>query len=100
MSDAIKVHQRAIRDAHGVAAHHIEAVLVREISKKRVAWEGVVDVYNIDGHPKAKRCYAWSYVQDGQIITVTLLEIPPVCSPQTAVKAAIAVKARKQRRSS
>jgi hypothetical protein len=100
MSDAIKEHQRAIRDAHGVAAHHVEAVLVREIFKERVAWEGVVDVYDIAGHPIAKRCYAWSFVQDGQIMTVTLLEVPPVCSPQTAVKAAIAAKARKQQKSS
>jgi hypothetical protein len=100
MSDAIQEHQRAIRDAHGVVAHHIEAVLVREIFKGRIAWEGVVDVYGIAGHPEAKRCYAWSYMQDGQIITVTLLEIPPVCSPQTAVQAAIEARARKQQKSS
>ena len=45
------------------------------------------------GHAKAKRYYAWSYPDDKQpanLDVVTVLEIPPVVSPETAVKAAIA----------
>jgi hypothetical protein len=57
-----------------------------------VAWEGVVEVFNLTGHPKAKRCYAWSYQGNKEEQFVTVLEIPPVVSPQTAVRASIAAR--------
>ena len=47
------------------------------------------------GHPKAKRCYAWSFTEGKQTRFVTVLEIPPVESAQTAVRAAIASVAKK-----
>jgi hypothetical protein len=54
-------------------------------------WIGDVEVFTLTGHPKAKICYAWSYRkgknQDERVVTV--LEIPPVNSPQTAVRASI-----------
>jgi hypothetical protein len=62
-----------------------------------VAWEGDVEVYELLCHPKAKRCYAWSYEDGGQIKTVAVLEIPPVDSAETAVKVAIAAQAKKLR---
>jgi hypothetical protein len=62
----------------------------------KITWEGVVEVFDITGHPKAKRCYAWVHnalnfetgKDEDQFVTV--LEIPPVDSPQTAVRASIA----------
>jgi hypothetical protein len=45
-------------------------------------------------HPKAKRCYAWSFEDGKQTRSVTVLELPPIDSPETAVKVAIAAKAR------
>jgi hypothetical protein len=47
------------------------------------------------GHPKAKRAYAWTYREGDQNKTIAVLEIPPVDSPESAVKVAIASKARK-----
>jgi len=61
-----------------------------------VAWDGVVETFDIEGHPKAKRCYGWSFLQDGEPQYKTVLEIPPVNSPESAVKVAIASKARSQ----
>ncbi len=84
-SDAIQEHQRAILAAHGCITRHLKAVGVRTVSKGLVTWDGVVDVYEIEGHQEAQRCYAWSYVEDRQIKTVTVLEIPPMDSPETAV---------------
>jgi hypothetical protein len=46
----------------------------------------------LTGHPKADRVYAWSHDTDDPAHPrrhVTVLHIPPVISPQTAVKAAI-----------
>ena len=43
---------------------------------------------------KAKRCHAWSYEDNGETQYVTVLELPPVTSAETAVKVAIAASAR------
>jgi hypothetical protein len=63
----------------------------------KVAWEGEVEVFSVMGHAKAKRCYTWGYPnekRDGKYDFVTVLEIPPVVSPETAVKAAIRAQTR------
>jgi hypothetical protein len=86
--------QSAIRAIHGCDSHHLESVPVREVFNNLVAWEGVVEVFDLIDHPKAKRCYAWSYEDGDKIRSVTVLELPPVDSPETAVKVAIAAKAR------
>ena len=87
--------QRAILAVHGATARHIESVPVREVFRKLVAWEGTVEVYEITGHPKAKRCYAWTIEDGGQLKTTAVLELSPVDSPQTAVKIAIAATAKR-----
>ena len=79
---------------HHCKAQHVRSELVTELFRGEVAWDGVVDTFDIEGHPKAKRCYAWSFVQDGEPQYTTVLEIPPVDSPESAVKIAIASKAR------
>lgn len=81
-------------------AHHVESVPVEESFNSRVVWKGVVEVFTLTGHPKAKRCFVWSH-SDGKGDTderfVTVLEIPPVISPETAVKIAILSEARERK---
>ena len=93
--------QRAVEACHDCKASHDSSVTVREVFKDEVAWEGVVEVFHVFGHAKASRCYAWGYPdpkgRPGDIEAVTVLEIPPVTSPQTAVKAAIVSEARRRR---
>jgi hypothetical protein len=53
---------------------------------------GNVEVFELAGHPKAKRAYAWPHPEgehdkDEKIYAV--LEIPPVTSARTGVQAAI-----------
>jgi hypothetical protein len=67
---------------------------VIELFKAQVAWDGVVEIFDLTGHSKAKRCYAWSYLKNDEPQYTTVLEIPPVNSAETAVKVAIAAKAR------
>jgi hypothetical protein len=86
--------QEAIRATHGCTARHVQSVPVREVFNKLVAWEGIVEVFELQGHPKAKRCYAWRYLDGKQWRYTAVLEIPPVDSPQMAVKVAIAAEAR------
>jgi hypothetical protein len=53
-------------------------------------WEGVVEVFDIHGHPKATRAYAWSHeTDDASKRHVTVLNLGPVTSAVSAVQAAI-----------
>ena len=86
----------AIKHNHGCEAERIGSVPVKEVFRGETAWEGLVEVFALKRHPKAKKCYAWGYLNDagnGWEIT-TVLEIPPVDSPEMAVKVAIAAKVR------
>jgi hypothetical protein len=67
---------------------------VIELFRGGFAWDGVVEIFDLSGHPKAKRCCAWSSIENGEPQYTTVLEIPPVDSAETAVKVAIAAKAK------
>ena len=87
----IKALEQAIETMHGCKCCHIGSKAVKEAFEEQVAWEGQVEIFNLEGHRTAKICYAWSYEDDGgETQYVTVLEIPPVDSPETAVKVAIA----------
>ena len=49
---------------------------------------------NLSVHRQAKRAYAWSYRDGNQNKTMAVIEIPPVDSPESAVKVTIASKGR------
>jgi hypothetical protein len=51
--------------------------------------------FAIAGHPKAKRAYGWSFQGGNQTRYITVLEIPPIESDLTTVRAAIASKAQR-----
>lgn len=81
----------AILNVHGATATHVETVPVTEEFQGETVWQGEVEVFDIRGHPKAKRVYGWGFIvneNEGRKY-VAVLEVPPVNSPQTAVQAAI-----------
>ena len=86
--------KRAIKATHGCESLHVESVTVKEVFEGQTAWEGTVEVFHLVGHPQAKRAYAWTYREGDQNKTIAVLEIPPVDSPQSAIKVAIASTAR------
>ncbi len=68
----------------------MQAVPVREAFEGKTVWEGVVQVFDLIGHPTARRAYAWSYETDeGKTRSVAVLHQGPVDSPRKAVQAAI-----------
>jgi hypothetical protein len=82
----------AILRVHGVEATHIESVPVKETFQGRTVWEGIVEVFELKGHPKTDRIYAWSHDTDDPRKPrrhVTVLHIAPILSAEAAVKAAI-----------
>lgn len=90
----IKALEQAIETMHGCKCCHIGSKAVKEAFKEQVAWDGQVEIFDLEDHRTAKICYAWSYKDDGgKTQYVTALHIPPVDSPEKAVKVAIASKA-------
>lgn len=82
--------REAIRHMHGAEATHVESVPVKETFQGRTVWEGIVEVFELRGHPKATHAYAWISETEQKIKQhITVLKIPPVVSPITAVRAAI-----------
>jgi len=85
----------AIHNLHGCEALWVKAVPVKETFQGQTVWEGVVQVFELQGHPEATRCYAWSYeTEGGKRRFFAVLHKPPVDSPQAAVRAAIVAEHR------
>jgi hypothetical protein len=79
-----------IRRLHGAEATHVESVAVKETFKGQTVWEGIVEVFDLVGHPTASRAYAWAH--DGKHpkeSSVAVLHIEPITSASAAVRAAI-----------
>jgi hypothetical protein len=88
--DYIEELKAAILNVHGATSTHVETVPVTEEFQGETVWQGEVEVFDIRGHPKATRCYGWGYSTDeDQRRYVAVLGLPPVTSPQAAVKAAV-----------
>jgi hypothetical protein len=70
----------------------VESLPVHDVFRDQVIWDGFVEVFSLSGHPKAKIAYAW-IEREGKADTgervETVLEIPPVDSPHSAVWASI-----------
>ncbi len=83
--------QTAIQHLHNCAATYRETVPVHEVFRGQTVWKGNVEVFDLSGHPQAKRAYGWSHPDKGGTDErfVAVLEIPPVESAVTAVRAAI-----------
>lgn len=92
--------QNAILNLHSCEADYVETVPITETFQDQIVWEGSVEVFNLRGHPKAKRAFAWSHETDKGRRYVTVLELPPIDSAQKAVRAAIVDEARKQQKGS
>lgn len=84
--------QQIIHRLHGVHSTHVQSVPVTERFQGKVIWDGIVEVFELHGHSKATHAYAWSHDTDDPKQpkrSVTVLKIPPVVSPETAVRVAI-----------
>jgi hypothetical protein len=71
-----------------------------EIVRETTVWVGDVEVFVLIGHPKANICYAWNHREgkkDQAERFVAVLEIPPVDSPQTAVRDSVVSDSKKSR---
>ena len=74
---------------HGCTATYRELVHVREEYGDQLV--GDVCVFDLEGHPTASKCYAWSSPVEGSDRgrSFAVLHQPPVDSPEKAVHASI-----------
>jgi hypothetical protein len=71
-------------------ASFLEDVVLEQLDAETV-WSGTVSVFEISGHPQATRAYAWFLPSEGSTMGRyrIVLHIPPVDSPEKAVKASM-----------
>ena len=92
--------QVAVSQFKNCAPTCFKPVPVRKVFRGETIWQGDVEVFDLQGHPKAKHAYAWGHLDgkhDQRTRFVAVLEIPPVDSAQKAVQVQIVkdVKAKK-----
>jgi len=88
----------AIRQRQGCDSRFVETVLVRESIPSGASWEGDVAIFDLLGHPTAKRCYAWCEPVGEEAVSrliFQVIDIPPVESAETAIRFALAAHERK-----
>ena len=101
MSARIANIKKAVEEHAGCAATHRESAPVTEgYLDQKIAWEGVVEVFDLDGHPKANRAYGWQFWAGRNAQYTVVLGIPPIDSPSAAVRASIAAEAQQIHRNS
>jgi hypothetical protein len=88
--------KQAVESQHGCTATLAQSVPVKETFGGKTVWEGVVHVFRMHGHPKAKKAYAWSSPIEGSDKRrfFAVLHLPPITSPVEAVRAAIVAEHR------
>lgn len=91
MIDSVDQLKKAIEQIHNCKAHFIESVPILETFEGQTVWQGTVYVFDIKGHSLARRCYAWSSPIDesNKRRYYAVLNVPPIDSPEKAVRASI-----------
>jgi hypothetical protein len=89
--------KKAIESQHGATATLAQSVPIRETFEGQPVWEGIVHVFDLAGHPKATRAYAWSSPIEGSDRRrfFAVLQMGGIRSPADAVRAAIVAEHRK-----
>lgn len=91
--------QERIRAGDGCESRHVRSVPVHETHEGRTVWDGVVEVFELQGHPTAKLAYAWSHEGDhGHPVDTIVLGVPPIDGPEAAVRAAVVAEIKSRPR--
>ena len=88
--------RQAVERLHSCAALHAGSAPVHEEFQGQIVWSGQVEIFDVIGHSKAERCYAWEHETDcGGTKYQAILALPPVDSPEAAVRVAIVAEHRR-----
>lgn len=91
LEDTLRNLERAVTAMHGCPCSHEGTFFVHEMMDGQTVWQGAVELFALEGHPKATRAFAWAYRDaEGEIRYIAVLNVPPINSPREAVQAVIA----------
>jgi hypothetical protein len=84
--------KRVIEAQHGAKSTFVRSVRVHRANAGKIDWDGVVHVFELSNHPKAKRAFAWSSPIAGSPASrfFAVLQTGQIATPVQAVKAASA----------
>ena len=87
--------REAVERMHSGSAQLSQSVPVRETFESKTAWEGVVHVFDLTGHPTTTRAYAF-LADRGTHKAAVLCRAPSAAGryPRAAVRAAIVAEQR------
>jgi hypothetical protein len=85
----VRTLQDGIRRLHKCESEHAESLPVTLDVGGKIVWQGLVELFTLNGHPKAKRCYAWMHPPGRPVKCVAVLERPPIDSARKAVYSTI-----------
>ncbi len=99
MIDEQKELKNVVESQHGSTAILAQTVPIIECFQGQPVWEGIVHVFNLEGHPKTTRAYAWSSPIEGSDKRrfFAVLQLGAIQTPLDAVRAAIVAEHRAQR---
>ena len=81
----------AIENRAKCTAVHFQTQPVRLAIDGQVVWKGKVEMFQLKDHPQAKLAFGWGFQNDQKKIEyVTVIGIPPLDNPLSAVKAYVA----------
>lgn len=86
----------AIQRLHNATAIHLASEPVTLRAGEEILWDGVVEVFDLKGHPTARRAFGWTFRDgDGRSHHVAILSVPQVDTPLMAVRAWLVQSAQK-----
>jgi hypothetical protein len=89
--DYLSALESAIRMGHKCSPTHRQTAFVRaKTQDEETVWEGFVEEFELAGHSRAKKCYAWRHMESGgRSKIIAVLGSNLIDSAQKAVQAAI-----------
>ena len=86
-----------IRSSEGCDNQHVRSVPIHETHEGRAVSPGVVEVFELQGHPTAKLAYASSHEGDyGHPVDTVVLGVPPINGREQAVRAAVVAEIKRR----
>ena len=84
--------QTVIQQRYGCQSKHVATIPSTEQCNGKILWQGEVQIFNLQGHGTAQRCYGWTSRHNDGKEDYVVRQVPPVDSPRSAVRACIGGK--------
>ena len=83
--------KEVVENLHNCVASFIEDIAVIEKFENKTIWKGIVSIFNLKDHQQATKAYAWASPTENtkKHRYYAVLNIPPIDSPEKAVRASI-----------